>query len=264
MDRQSTIEKRVYIEGVGLHTGKKVKMEFMPLPVNTGILFVRKDLNPSVTIKASFYSVLNPEVYPRRTSVGEKGVYVHTIEHLMAALHLLGIDNIQINIWGEEIPGMDGSAKGFVEKLQEAAIITQDSPRHYFVIKEPFCVQENDSSIVAIPYPHTRISYTLKYDNPVISTGYFDLVLNGDISNRIYEARTFCLEEEVEPLIKMGLGKGSNYENTLVVSKKEVLENKVRFPDEFVKHKVLDLLGDLYLAGPIKGHIIALRSGHNL
>ncbi len=264
MDKQRTIKNIVSLRGVGLHTGQSVKIEFMPAVDNAGIFFVRKDLDPEIIIKADIYSVLNPEKFPRRTSVGESGACVYTIEHLMAALHLLDIDNIRVNIWGEEVPGMDGSAKGFVEKLQQAGVVTQEASRRYLVIKEPFWVEEGPSSIVAIPYKEERISYTLSYDNDIISTSFLDVVLNGDISQRIYEARTFCLQEEVDALIKMGLGKGSNYENTLVVAKAKILENKLRFPDEFVKHKVLDLLGDLYLAGPIRAHIIALRSGHNL
>ncbi len=264
MDRQNTIQNKVSLEGVGLHTGRKVKMEFLPAPSNSGVVFVRKDLFPEVTIKADLYAVLSPDKYPRRTSIGRENVFIHTIEHLMSAFHLLGIDNIYVHIWGEEVPGMDGSAKGFVEKLYEAKVVSQDAPRKYFVIREPLWVEENDSSIVVIPYDKTRISYTLKYDNAVINTGFLDIVLNGELSERIYEARTFCLEEEVDYLMKMGLGKGSNYENTLVVSKREIVKNELRFSDEFVKHKVLDLMGDLYLAGFIKAHIIAIRSGHNL
>jgi len=264
MDNQHTINNTVSLEGVGLHTGHKVKIEFLPAPINSGVVFVRKDLHPEVIIKADLYSVLNPQNYPRRTSVGGKGVFVHTIEHLMGALHLLGIDNIYVNIWGEEVPGMDGSAKGFIESLRSAEIVSQNAERKYLVIREPIWVEENKSSIVVVPSNQTRISYTLKYDNPVINTGFIDIVINGKIADNFYEARTFCLEEEVAPLIDMGLGKGSNYDNTLVVSKNDIVKNKLRFPDEFVKHKVLDLLGDLYLSGPIKAHVIALKSGHNL
>jgi len=264
MDNQHTIENIVSLEGIGLHTGENVRIEFLPAPVNAGVIFIRKDLSPQVIIKADLYSILSPEKYPRRTSVGTGEVFVHTIEHLMAALHILSIDNLQINIWGDEVPGMDGSSKGFVDKLKQSRVVSQPAPRRYLVIKEPLWVEENGCSIVVVPDSRMRISYTLKYNNPVIKTGFWDMVLNEDSLARVYEARTFCLEEEVEPLKKMGLGKGSNYDNTLVVSKNDIVKNKLRFPDEFVKHKVLDLLGDLYLAGPIKAHVIALRSGHNL
>lgn len=264
MESQRTIKKVVSLEGKGLHTGKEVKLELLPAPLNSGIFFVRKDINPEVMIKADAYSVLPSEKFPRRTSVGRDGIYVHTIEHLMAALHLLKIDNLQINIWGEEIPGMDGSAKAFVESIKEAQIEEQEGRRRYFIIREPIWVEEGHSSIILLPSSTTRISYTLKYNNPLINTGFLDLVLDGKLEENIWEARTFCLEEEVEALLEMGLGKGSNYENTLVVSKKGIINNKLRVEDEFVKHKVIDLLGDLYLVGPIKAYVIALRSGHSL
>jgi len=264
MDKQSTITKSVSLEGIGLHTGQKVKIELVPASINSGVTFVRKDLNPEITIKADLYSVLDPQKYQRRTSVGDRGVCVYTIEHFMAALHLLGIDNITVNIWGEEVPGMDGSAKDFIAALKKAEIVAQDAPRQYLTLKEPLWISEGDSSIVIVPSDETRISYTLKYNNPLIGTGHFDIKINGDLDSKMYEARTFCLQEEIEPLTKMGLGKGSNYDNTVVVSNDSVVKNKLRFDDEFVKHKVLDLLGDLYLAGPVKAHVIAIKSGHTL
>jgi UDP-3-O-[3-hydroxymyristoyl] N-acetylglucosamine deacetylase/3-hydroxyacyl-[acyl-carrier-protein] dehydratase len=263
MEKQRTIKKPIILEGIGLHTGQKVKMELLPASCNSGIFFIRRDISPQVLIKADHYSVFDPLQFPRRTSVGHDQVYVHTIEHLMAALNLLRIDNLQIDIWGEEIPGMDGSAKCFVEAIEEAGIAEQDFPRRYILVKEPLWVQDNNSSLAILPYNTLRISYTLKYDNPLIDTGYIDLVLDGKLES-IHEARTFCLEEEVSSLLELGLGKGSSYENTLVVSKEKIIDNQLRIPDEFVKHKVLDLLGDLYLAGPIKGYIIAIKSGHNL
>lgn len=264
MDKQRTIRGLASLEGIGLHTGEKIKVEFVPAAPNSGIFFIRKDISPQRVIKADSYSVLAPQQFPRRTSVGSDDVCVHTIEHLMAALNLLNIDNLQINIWGEEIPGMDGSSKYFVEALKKAEIVELDAPRKYLVVKEPLWVEDNNCSVAILPYHTLRVSYTLKYDNPLINTGYCDVILNGKAENNLYEARTFCLEEEVTPLLEMGLGKGSNYENTLVVSSQEIVKNETRIADEFVKHKVLDLLGDLYLVGPLKGHIIAIRSGHNL
>ncbi len=264
MDKQKTIKGEVALEGTGLHTGKNVKIEFLSASPNSGIFFIRKDISPSVVIKADCYSLLDPSQFPRRTSVGKEGICVHTIEHLMAALNFLRIDNLQINVLGEEIPGMDGSAKCFVEALRKSEIVEQDAPRRYLVIKEPLWLDDANSSVVIFPCPVLRISYTLKYDNPLINTGYMDLILDGQKEDNIYEARTFCLEEEVKPLLDMGLGKWSNYDNTLVVSAEKIIDNKLRFSDEFVKHKVLDLLGDLYLTGPIKGHVVAIKSGHTL
>jgi UDP-3-O-[3-hydroxymyristoyl] N-acetylglucosamine deacetylase/3-hydroxyacyl-[acyl-carrier-protein] dehydratase len=263
-DRQRTIKSKIILEGVGLHTGEKTKLELVPASADTGITFLRRDIESPSLIKANFYSVLDPEKFPRRTSIGVNGIYVHTIEHLMAALHLLGIDNVQINIWGEEVPGLDGSAKEFVDKIRKVGWQEQELTRNRLIIREPLWVEEDFASIVVLPHPNLRISYVLSYDNPVVNSGFVDLVLNGDLKSDLYEARTFCLEAEVKSLLNMGLGKGANYKNTLVVSDKKILDNQLRLKDEFVKHKILDLIGDLYLAGPTRGHIIAVRGGHSL
>jgi UDP-3-O-[3-hydroxymyristoyl] N-acetylglucosamine deacetylase/3-hydroxyacyl-[acyl-carrier-protein] dehydratase len=264
MDKQRTIKGKVTLEGVGLHTGNKTKLELLPAPVDTGIVFVRKDIESATLVKANLYSIQGADKFPRRTSIGTNNTYIHTIEHLMAALHLLGVDNIQINIWGEEVPGLDGSAKDFVDEIQTVGFNDQDIKRNRLIIREPIWVEEGATSIVILPYPTLRLSYVLDYDNSLIAPGYVDIVLNGDPKSNFYEARTFCLEGEVKPLLDMGLGKGANYKNTLVISKKGVVDNKLRFDDEFVKHKMLDLVGDLYLAGPIRGHVIAIRGGHSL
>lgn len=264
MEKQRTIKKKIIFEGVGLHTGKKAKLELLPASVDTGIIFVRQDRESPFLIRANPYAVLNPEKFPRRTSIGINGIYVHTIEHLMAALHLLSIDNIQINIWGEEVPGLDGSAKDFVEKIEEVGWHEENVARDRLVIREPLWVEEGSASIVILPYHSLRISYVLDYDNPVIGSSYLDVVLNNNLKDNFYEARTFCLENEVNSLLDMGLGKGANYKNTLVISDKGIVKNELRIPDEFIKHKVLDLIGDLYLAGPLRGHIIAIKGGHFL
>lgn len=264
MDKQCTLNGKVCFEGVGLHTGEETKIEFVPAAPNTGIFFVRKDLDPEAIIKADLYSMLDPDKFPRRTAIGNNAVSVQTIEHVMASFHLLGIDNVQVNIWGEEVPGMDGSAKEFVEELKKIGKTVQDAPRTYLTIKEPFWFEENGASLVVLPSSKTRVSYTLQYDNELIGTEYFDITVDEENLNDIFKARTFCLENEAKALIDNGLGKGSNYDNTLVVGEKTVVKNKLRFEDEFVQHKVLDLLGDLYLAGPVKAHIIAVRSGHSI
>ena len=263
-DKQRTIKGKILLEGIGLHTGKKTRLELLPASADTGITFLRRDIEPSLLIKANFYSVLDPTAFPRRTSIGANGVSVHTVEHLMAALHLLGIDNIQINIWGEEIPGLDGSAKEFVEKIREVGWEEQEISRDRLIVREPLWVEEEAASVVVLPYHTLRISYVLSYNNPVIGAGFIDITVNGDLKDDLYAARTFCLEAEVKPLLEMGLGKGANYKNTLVVSRDKILDNELRLDNEFVKHKILDLIGDLYLAGPVKGHIIAIKSGHSL
>ncbi|MCK5392811.1 MAG: UDP-3-O-[3-hydroxymyristoyl] N-acetylglucosamine deacetylase [Candidatus Omnitrophica bacterium] len=264
MDMQRTINSKISFEGVGLHTGNNSKIEILPANPNTGVIFVRKDLEEQVLIKADFYALLDPDNFPRRTSIGSKDVYVHTVEHLMAAFHLLGIDNVQINIWGEEIPGLDGSSKEFIDKINEIGWTEQATKRSRLIVKEPLWVEDGSASIFVLPYKGLRISYVLDYDSDLIPAGYKDIILNGTLNDPFYEARTFCLEKEVKPLLDMGLGKGANYKNTLVVSEKGIVNNELRFPDEFVKHKILDLIGDLYISGPISGHVIAVKGGHSL
>lgn len=264
MERQKTITNRFFLEGKGLHTGKKAKLEFLPAPVNTGIIFIKQDNDPPVLIKADLYSVSGFDKFPRRTSVGSGGVYVQTVEHLMASLSILGIDNIQINIWGDEIPGLDGSAKDFVERLKEAGLAEQDAAREIFAVRNSLWLEEKDASVVVLPSDRLRISYLLDYNDSSIGSGFIDIIINETGEDNFYQARTFCLQEEVDKLLEMGLGKGADHKNTLVVSKQGIVNNELRFPDEFTKHKVLDLVGDLYLAGPLKAHIVAIKSGHSL
>ncbi|MCF7888183.1 MAG: UDP-3-O-acyl-N-acetylglucosamine deacetylase [Candidatus Omnitrophica bacterium] len=264
MIKQKTIKSKFSLEGKGLHTGEVTKLEFIPAPVGTGIVFIKQDVNPPSLIKGDFNSIDDFNKFPRRTSIGAGNNYIQTIEHLMASFSLLGVDNIQINIWGSEIPGLDGSAKEFVKKIEEVGLVQQDGARDVLVVKEPIWLKEGDSSIVLLPSKEFRISYGLDYENVKIGSGFADIVLTEGVLDKIYEARTFCLKNEVDNLLKMGLGKGADYNNTLVVSDQGVVNNKLRFPDEFIKHKILDLIGDLYLAGPIKAHIIAVRSGHHL
>ncbi|MCM8819508.1 MAG: UDP-3-O-acyl-N-acetylglucosamine deacetylase [Candidatus Omnitrophica bacterium] len=265
-DKQHTIKDSIFFEGIGLHTGTYSKIEISPAPPNNGITFVRKDLSSSPIIKIDIDAFLSAKNFQRRTSIGRDGVYIHTIEHLMAAFHILNIDNVKINIWGEEIPGLDGSSKEFVEQILKVGIEEQDVIREYVLVKDTIHLEENSASIVVLPYPTLRISYFLKYDNPLIGSEYEEVNFSSEdcFLKKIYEARTFCLEEEAKNLLEMGLGKGANYKNTLVVTKDCIKDNDIRIENEFAKHKILDLIGDLYLIGPIKAYIIAIRSGHTL
>ncbi len=267
MEKQRTIQNKISFEGVGLHTGMMTKIELLPASPNTGVVFIRKDLTETPILKLDFQNLLNPKEYARRTSIGKEGICIHTIEHLLSALQLLQIDNLQINIWGEEIPGLDGSAKLFVEKIKETGIVEQDALKDYLIIKEPLWVEEGLSSISVLPYPYLRVSYILKYEHPLINNAYAEVSFGSEhdpLSEKIYEARTFCFEEETKPLIEQGLGRGANYTNTLVISREGIINNQLRFPDEPVKHKLLDLIGDLYTIGPLKAYVIAIRSGHLL
>lgn len=267
MDRQKTIERSVSLKGIGLHTANKVNIIFKPADVDTGINFIRTDLPNKPVIKASLDYVISQSRSPRRTSIGCDGAEIHTVEHLMAALSGLGIDNLHIEIDNDEVPGLDGSGLNFLEILTKAGLKEQEKPRQYYFIKEPIFIEEaGGAAIVVVPAQEFKVSYTLNYNHPLLRAQFLDIIVNEDaFKNELASARTFCLESEVTELQQQGLGRGANFENTLVVGERGVIKNKLRYPDEFIRHKILDLLGDLYILGaPLKAHVIALKSGHSL
>lgn len=266
MTKQRTIKDPVSVEGVGLQTGSKTRLNFKSAPANSGINFIRVDLPNKPLLNIQSISFDDSSLKERRTTLGVGPVEIQTTEHLLAALSGLGIDNIAIEIDGLELPGLDGSAKEFLEAIKRAGIIEQDSAKRILEIKEPLWCKEGDSSLVILPDEAFKISYMLSYPSPSIGTQCFTAVIDeASFEKQIAPARTFCLEEEALELLKRGLGKGANYDNTLVMSKTGPIKNVLRFPDEPVRHKVLDLIGDLYLAGaPLKGHVIAIKSGHRL
>ncbi len=266
MDKQKTIAQEISLKGVGLHSGKKVNMVFKPAETDCGIKFVRVDLpgKPEIQVGVNY---LLPKSGSLRCSYLEKeGIQINTIEHLLAALSGAGVDNLTIEVDSQEIPGLDGSSQEFLAYLERAGIVEQERERKYFRIKEQVAVEDNGSAIIAMPCDELKISYTLDYNNQFIKSDFMQLTITPEIfKSQLASARTFCLEEEVEALRKSGLGQGANYDNALVVGKNGVIGNELRFPDEFIRHKILDLLGDLYIMGlPIKGHIIAVKSGHSL
>ncbi len=267
MDKQRTIRREIELEGIGLHTGNQARIKFKSAPINSGINFIRVDLENRPRLRADWHNILSESFTKRRTSLGNGGVCVHTVEHIMAVLSGLGIDNLDIEITNNEVPGFDGSGRVMVEALNKAGIEEQDSPRNYFILREAIYVQEESVNIVALPSPEFRVSYTLNYEGqPLLKAGYLDYRNDSDSFQRaIAPARTFCLEEEADDLQGKGLGQGASYQNTLVVGKSGVIKNKLRFEDEFVRHKIMDLIGDLYLLGcPLKAHVIAIKSGHAL
>ena len=266
MDKQKTITKETVLSGVGLHTGNKVKVKFKPAPENSGINFIRTDIPNSPPIKATTDMLLPISRNPRRTSIGKDNVEIHTIEHLMAVLAGLQIDNLTIELDNNEIPGIDGSGKEFCDVLTKVGIKEQSAAKQYFLIREMLSVEEEGAVLIVLPSRGFKISYTLDYDHPQLKAQFLELTIDEKVfKENLVTSRTFCLEEETNGLIKSGLGKGANYNNTLVVGQRGVIKNELRFDNEFVRHKVLDLIGDLYLLGaPIKGHFIAVRSGHAL
>lgn len=263
IDKQRTIEKEVSFEGIGLHTGKTVKITVKPAAENSGIIFYRVDEDTVIPANASSFA--DKEDLLRRTCIGSEGVYVNTIEHLMVCFSVLGIDNAVVEIDDEEVPGMDGSSSVFYSQIKSAGLVEQSAARNYKVVTEPLWIDRDEASIVLLPYDGFKVSYTLDYAAPEIGSDYFEVDLdNQQKLEQMLNARTFCLAKEAEALQKMGLGKGANYDNTCVVDSQGPIESEFRFDKELVAHKTLDLIGDLYVAGPIKAHVIAIRCGHGI
>ncbi|MDD5109245.1 MAG: bifunctional UDP-3-O-[3-hydroxymyristoyl] N-acetylglucosamine deacetylase/3-hydroxyacyl-ACP dehydratase [Candidatus Omnitrophica bacterium] len=265
MEKQKTINREIHLKGKGIHTGHNVNVILKPAQVDSGVTFIRTDIAGSPRIKANVESLLIQKS-SRRSSIGNNQAEVQTIEHLMAALFSLGIDNIDVEIDNNELPGLDGSSISFVEALVDGGLKEQDKEKYIYRVCQPITIQEGASSITIMPSCEFKVSYTLNYDHPMLSSQFLEILINAEsFKTEIAPARTFCLESEAKDLQSQGLGMGANYENTLVVGDEGVIKNKLRFKDEFVRHKILDLIGDLYLAGcPIRGHVIALRSGHSL
>ena len=262
--KQRTIKNEIAIEGVGLQTGLKVLLILNGSPVNSGISFVRTDLPGKPLFNIKSMDPCGAESAERRTTIGLGPLQIQTTEHLLAALSGLGIDNISIEMDSVELPGLDGSAKGFLEAIKSAGFVEQDAPKKILEPKSPLWCKAGDAMLVVLPDEHFRVSYTLSY--PGIGTQFFSATIDENtFENEIAGARTFCSEAEAMELLKRGLGKGANYDNTLVMGPEGPINNKLRFSDEPVRHKVLDLVGDLYLAGmSLKGHVIAIKSGHKL
>lgn len=264
---QRTLKNQVELSGVGLHSGKASRLVVKPAEAGAGISFVRVDLEgePEVRVAAP-----NLKARERRSGLQNGVAEVYTVEHLLAALWALGIDNAEIHIDGEEVPGMDGSAREFVQSLRGAGVVEQKAPRKTYAVKDPIYVREGNSTIVALP-GNGRLSLEYHFDHlapgaklPTRQTVMFELDADA-FEKEIAQARTFVFEHEVEKLVAAGLGKGANHVNTLVVTANGVRENELRYDDELARHKVLDLIGDLATTGvDLDAHVIATRSGHSL
>jgi UDP-3-O-[3-hydroxymyristoyl] N-acetylglucosamine deacetylase/3-hydroxyacyl-[acyl-carrier-protein] dehydratase len=225
---------------------------------------VRTDIPGYVRIPAT---VKHRVTSQRRTALRKGEAEVHTIEHLLSAVAGLGIDNLEIELDGAELPGADGSARPFVELLRNAGIHEQDVPVREVVVREPIGISHGGASLVALPYDGLRVSYTLDHPSvPTMPSMHFTTEIDGEhYEKEVAPARTFVLRREAEMLLAAGLGKGANTENTVVINDDGKVDGAMRFSDEPVRHKILDILGDLALLGaPLRAHIIAVKSGHEL
>jgi len=259
---QRTLARPAHCTGVGLHSGKTVELTIHPAPVNHGIKFFRTDLPNVPGVSAHFNMVVDTS---QATVIGTDGFIVSTIEHLMAAFAGLCIDNARVELSDYEVPVMDGSAGPFARMMRAAGIVSQPGPRSYFVVKTPIELRENGKAVGVYPADAQMITCGIDYDHPVIGRQSRTVVLtNGAFEREIADARTFGLLQDLEYMKHYGLAKGGSLDNAVLVASDGVVNpGGLRFADEFVRHKILDCIGDFSLLGmPILGHVVADKSGH--
>ena len=284
---QRTINEEGNLEGIGLHTGKKSKLKFVPAVINHGIKFQRIDLDKMPIIDADVNNVIAVE---RGTTIKQNDATVSTVEHLLAAIVGLQIDNILIQIDGEEIPILDGSSKYFIDCLEKCGLKTQDAARKYIEISEKLTYNDEENNVEISIYPHNdyRITSMVDYNSEILGSQHYTLNQISNFKKDVSDARTFCFLHEIEDLFKKNLIKGGDLDNAIVIADKVIDEKKLKdisqllgkknikvdkqgilnniklkYNNEPARHKLLDIVGDLALVGrPIKGHIIAARPGH--
>jgi len=261
-DAQQTIRRSVSCSGIGLHSGQKVTLSLKPARAGTGIRFRRADLG-GVEIPAT---IDNVDRLHRATGLSRDAGTVETVEHLLAALVSLGVDNVIVELNQAEVPIMDGSAASFVYLVHEAGLKRLAKARRYLKVLRPVSLSQGDKQIALYPCDHFKVSYTISFDHPLLRHMTHTLrVTQESFVDEIAPARTFGFLKEVEMLRQKGLALGASLDNAIVLGETGVLNNSLRFEDEFVRHKILDAIGDLALVGhPVIGHLVAHRGGHAL
>ena len=261
---QRTVKNEIGCNSIGLHSGRKIGMVIKPAGVDEGIVFVRRDLPGNNRIKADVHNVRDTTL---ATTLGLNGVTISTVEHLMSAFSGMGVDNAVVEVDAPEVPIMDGSSRPFVELLKSVGTHVQGKCKRLIVIKEKVSVSEGESTAMLLPSPEFRITYKIEFNHPSIGIQSYDMKLS-DVSyaEEICAARTFGFLKDVEYLQAKGLALGGSLRNAVVLDEHRIInKGGLRCPDEFVKHKILDAIGDLSLLGiPIIGHFVAFKSGHRL
>jgi UDP-3-O-[3-hydroxymyristoyl] N-acetylglucosamine deacetylase len=261
---QRTVDGEIGCTGIGLHTGKKATMAIKPLPPNSGIRFHRSDLINCPPISAHLENVVDTRL---ATTIGRDACTVSTIEHLMSAFAGMGIDNAMVELDGPEVPVMDGSAGPFMYLLKNVGIRVQNEPKKFFVIKKPFTLNDGDKKIKVYPCRELKITYVIDFNHPLLAEQTYVLRFSGpSFLKEISRARTFGFLRDVETLKNNGFAQGGSLNNAIVLDDYRVLNaDGLRYEDEFVRHKILDLIGDLHLLGKsIIGHFVINKSGHAL
>jgi UDP-3-O-[3-hydroxymyristoyl] N-acetylglucosamine deacetylase len=259
---QRTVAKRISCTGAGLHSGKPATLTLAPAAPDTGIAFVRMDLGVEIPARNEF--VVDTRL---ATTIGSGAARVSTVEHVMAALHGMGIDNCRVEVDGPEIPVVDGSAAPFVCLIQEAGIQVQRAGKRWLVIEQTVEVRDGDRLARLEPADSFSVEFTADFDHPLITNQAFRATITDRTFEReVARARTFCFRKDIERMQAMGLAKGGSFENAIIVDEFSILNpDGLRFSDEFVRHKVLDAVGDLALFGlPVLGALTAVKSGHAL
>jgi len=259
---QRTVAKRVSCTGVGLHSGAPVTLTLAPAPVDAGVAFVRMDLG--VEIPARHDLVVDTRL---STSLAVGQARVSTVEHVLSALHGMGIDNCRVEVDGPEIPILDGSAAPFVALVNQAGVKVQKAAKRYVVITQPVEVRDGDKLARLEPADGFSVSFTADFGHPLITNQGFEVTISDrSFEREVARARTFCFRKDIEQMQSMGLARGGSLENAIVVDEYSILNPEgLRWPDEFARHKVLDAIGDLALLGrPVLGALTAVKSGHAL
>jgi UDP-3-O-[3-hydroxymyristoyl] N-acetylglucosamine deacetylase len=238
-------------------------MTLHPAPINRGVIFCRTDIPGAPPIEARPERVVDTQ---NATTIARDGVSVRTIEHLMSALAGVGVDNVQVDLTGPEVPIMDGSAAPFVHLLRRAGLRRQFAPKTYLKVRQPITVQVGTRSLLIVPSQRLKVIYTMCFDHPLLGEQTVAMEVNRErYAHEVASSRTYGFQRDLDMLARLGLAKGGSLENALVIGEEGVLNGPLRFPDELVRHKILDLLGDLYLLGkPLVGTIIAHGAGHQL
>ena len=267
MVKQRTLKNPVQVTGVGLHTGERVDLALRPAPANSGIVFRRTDLSPVVEIRAEAHAVKDTRL--STCLENDQEIRVSTIEHLMSALAGLGVDNVIVELSSAEVPIMDGSAGTFIFLVQSAGIAEQAAAKKFIRVKKVIDVKEGDKWVRFEPFNGYKLDFTINFAHPVFATTRQNVTIDLGVHSYIKEvsrARTFGFMQEVEALRAQGLALGGNLDNAIVMDEYRVINpDGLRFEDEFVKHKVLDAIGDLYLLGhPLIGAFSGYKSGHAL
>ncbi|OGP32104.1 MAG: UDP-3-O-[3-hydroxymyristoyl] N-acetylglucosamine deacetylase [Deltaproteobacteria bacterium GWC2_42_11] len=264
MQRQKTIREAAGCSGTGLHTGKPVNIRILPADEDSGISFVRTDIPGRPVIKAASENVVDTRL---ATTIGRGSVTISTVEHLLAAFYGMGIDNAIVEVGSCEIPIMDGSAEPFVNLIREVGMRAQRKPKKFIIIKKPIKVRDGKKVAILLPARDFKITYSITFEHSFLSGQSFSKMYSDKIFiNEICGAKTFGFLKEVEWLRSQGLAIGGSLENAIVIGDTSIINaDLLRYPDEFVRHKVLDCIGDLSLLGAgVIGHIIADKSGHSL